>query len=292
MAKVIEEAPKRISLKVTPFVKWAGGKRQLLSRLTKFVPEKDKYNRYVEPFVGGGAVYLALQPQRAILGDSNEELMNCYKVVKDQLDELIQALLDYQSHVSDKGHYYSVRRQDLQSLTSVARAARFIYLNKTCYNGLYRVNQKGEFNVPFGKHERPPTLCNEDNLRAISQLLQNVELVAGDFAQTAARACKGDFVYLDPPYHRPPKINSFTSYSINGFGENEHKRLAKVFQELDRKGCIVVLTNSDTEFVHNLYDGYVVEPAMTSRMINCKGDKRGDFPELIISNRGQQRFSL
>jgi len=290
MREVTEQAPKRIRLEVTPFVKWAGGKRQLLDKLSKFFP--DRFERYVEPFVGGGIVYLALQPERAILGDSNEELMNCYTVVKEQLDELIQALTDYQSHVSDKDYYYSVRAQDPRALTSVARAARFIYLNKTCYNGLYRVNRKGEFNVPFGKHERPPTLYDEDNLRAISQLLQNVELVAGDFTETAARTSKGDFVYLDPPYHRSPTINSFTSYSINGFGENEHECLAKMFQELDRKGCTVVLTNSDTEFVRNLYNGYVIEHVTTSRMINCKGDKRGDFPELIISNRRQNRLPL
>ena len=284
--KAVEE----IHPKITPFVKWAGGKRQLLDDLAKFFPKK--YERYVEPFVGGGIMYLALQPQRAILGDTNEELMNCYMVVKEHLDELIEALLQYQQHVSDKDYYYSVRGQDPRSLTSVARAARFMYLNKTCYNGLYRVNRKGDFNVPFGKRERAPQLFNGDNLKAISRLLQTAELVAGDFEEIASQACAGDFVYFDPPYHRLSDKHSFTSYSINDFGEDDHKRLAQVFQQLDSNRCTVLLTNSDTPLVRNLYSGYVIEPVMTNRMINCKGSGRGNFPELIISNHGQSRLSL
>lgn len=276
--------------KIAPFVKWAGGKRQLLSPLTKFFP--DEYERYIEPFVGGGSVYFSLQHERAILGDSNRDLMNCYTVIKEHLDELIQALHGYQQHVADKDYYYTIRAQKPDILSPVEQAARFIYLNKTCYNGLYRVNQKGEFNVPFGKHERPPTLYDGDNLREISQLLQNAELIEGDFGETALLASEGDFVYLDPPYYRTPKKNSFTSYSINSFGKKEHARLAKAFQELDNKGCIVVLTNSDKRFIRNLYRDYVIKPVMTNRMINCKGSGRGNFPELIISNRGQQKFSI
>lgn len=290
MAKVTEQPLKRVRLEVTPFVKWAGGKRQLLSKLSKFVP--DEYNRYIEPFVGGGVVYLMLQPKRAILGDSNEELMNCYLAVKEYLDDLIQALAEHQQHVPDKEYYYSIRGQDPRSLSTVARAARFIYLNKTCYNGLYRVNRKGEFNVPFGKHDSAPQLFDEDNLKAISRVLQGAELSAGDFQDIVSHASAGDFVYFDPPYLRPSDKHSFTSYSINDFNEDDHNRLARVFQELDGKGCTVLLTNSDTPVVRTLYSGYVIEPVMTKRIINCKAGERGNFPELIISNHGQQRFPL
>lgn len=276
---VVEEFPKS---KLIPFVKWAGGKRQLLRDLQRFFPAK--VERYVEPFVGGGVVYLALQPDRAILGDSNEELMNCYAVVKDHVNELIKTLNRYTPYVLDKEFYYRIRNKDTNSLDRVARAARFIFLNKTCYNGLYRVNQKGKFNVPFGKHERPPKLYDEDNLKAISRLLQNAELVAGDFSKTALLISPGDFVYLDPPYHRLPNASSLTSYSTDDFTDEDHARLAETFQTLDRLGCSVVLTDSDTERVRELYKGYVTESVPANRMINSKPAERGNFRVLLISN--------
>lgn len=284
--------PKGKRLKVTPFVKWAGGKRQLLPRLAKFFP--DKFETYVEPFVGGGIVYLALQPDRAILGDSSQELMNCYSIVRDHVDELVEALSGHQRYVLDKEYYYSLRQQNTALLDNVARAARFIFLNKTCYNGLYRVNRQGQFNVPFGKHERPPKLYDEANLRAISQLVQNVELVVGDFSKTALLASVGDFVYLDPPYHRLSNANNFTSYSSDDFGENEHVRLAQIFETLERRGCNVLLTNSDTERVRELYKGYAMESVPANRTINSKPAERGNFRVLLISNyeARQRRFSI
>lgn len=278
--------------RLTPFVKWAGGKTQLLPHIRRFFPAEGKYKRYVEPFVGGAAIYLALQPERAILGDISKELMSCYVAVRDHIDELIEALNSHSSHVLNKHYYYFIRGQDPDNLDSVARAARFIFLNKTCYNGLYRVNRKGQFNVPFGKHERPPKLYDEANLRPISELLKNAELVAEDFSETALRASAGDFVYLDPPYHRPSNANNFTSYSSNGFDEKEHVRLAEVFEALDRRGCRVLLTNSDTGRVRELYEGYVMESVIAKRTINCKSEGRGDFRVLLISNYGQGRFPL
>lgn len=284
MRELTEQASERIHLKATPFVKWAGGKRQLIAALSKFFPHK--YERYVEPFVGGGAVYLVLQPERAILGDSSEGLMNSYNVVKEHADELIEALGRHQRHVLDKEYYYSIREQNAALLDNVARAARFIFLNKTCYNGLYRVNQQGRFNVPFGKHERAPKLYDEDNLRAISRLLQNADLVVRDFSDTALLASKGDFVYLDPPYHRQSNASNFTSYSRDDFRDEDHVHLAEIFQTLDRRGCTVLLTNSDTELVRELYKdkGYVMESVPANRTINSKPAERGNFRVLLISN--------
>ena len=176
--------------------------------------------------MGGGIVYLTLRPRRAVLGDTNRDLINCYSVVRDNVDDLIKVLDHYVPHVLGKEFYCEIRDLTPSKLTAVEQAARFIFLNKTCYNGLYRVNRAGNFNVPFGKQERPPRLYKEANLRAISQLLQNAELIAGDFEDTVEYALDGDFLYLDPPYHRSAN-SQFTSYSVDGFSEHDHIRLAK-----------------------------------------------------------------
>lgn len=270
--------------KLTPFLKWAGGKRWLLPHVKNLLP--DKAERYVEPFVGGGVIYLALEPERAILGDSNGELMNCYVAVRDHVDELIEALNGYSLHVLDEEYYYSIRNGDTVAADCVAQAARLIFLNKTCYNGLYRVNREGRFNVPFGKYERPPRLYDEANLRGVSELLKKAQLVTGDFSSTVLLASAGDFIYLDPPYHHLANSGSFTSYSSNGFKERDHIRLARTFKALDRQGCSILLTNSDTELVQELYKDYVIERVITNRTINCKGRQRGDFRVLLISNYG------
>lgn len=270
--------------KLKPIVKWAGGKRQLLRTLRQYYP--NNFHRYIEPFLGGAVIYLTLKPNLAVLGDSNEDLIDCYTTVKDQVDELIKALENYAPHVLDRGFYYEVRDRNAADLAPVERAARFIFLNKTCYNGLYRVNRDGKFNVPFGKHERPPRLYDEANLRGVSLLLQNAELVAGDFEETVQCASEGDFLYLDPPYHRSNNSH-FTAYSVNGFTENDHVRLARTFRALHARGCKLLLCNSDTRLVRELYHDFVVIPVITSRAINCIAGRRSGFPEVLIANYGQ-----
>jgi DNA adenine methylase len=267
-----------------PIVKWAGGKRQLLPTLRQFYPKN--FHRYIEPFLGGAIMYLTLKPSLAVLGDSNRDLIDCYTTVRDRIDELIKALENYAPHVLDKEFYYGVRDRDAADLAPVERAARFIFLNKTCYNGLYRVNRNGRFNVPFGKHKRPPRLYDETNLRGVALLLQNAELVTGDFEETVQCASEGDFLYLDPPYHRSGNSH-FTAYSVNGFTENDHVRLAKIFRTLHARGCKLLLCNSDTILVRELYRDFVVIPIITSRAINCVAEKRNGFPEVLIVNHGE-----
>ena len=272
-----------------PIVKWAGGKRQLLPTLRQFYPKN--FRRYIEPFLGGAIIYLTLKPSLAILGDSNRELIDCYTTVRDRTDELIKALENYVPHVLDKEFYYEVRDRNAADLAPVERAARFIFLNKTCYNGLYRVNRDGRFNVPFGKHERPPQLYDEANLRGVSLLLQNAELVTGDFEETVQRASEGDFLYLDPPYHRSGNAH-FTAYSVNGFTKDDHARLARTFRTLNARGCKLLLCNSDTSLVRELYRDFVVISVVTKRAINCISEKRSGFPEVLILNYGEGHLKL
>ncbi|EDP75067.1 DNA adenine methylase [Hydrogenivirga sp. 128-5-R1-1] len=267
--------------KPKPFVKWAGGKRQLLEVLLKNVPAR--FNTYIEPFVGGGALLFALLPDRAIIGDANCELINAYSVIKDNVEELITSL---ERHRNDEDYYYEIRNLDPSTLSPVERASRFIYLNKTCYNGLYRENSKGMFNVPFGRYKNPKIL-DRDNLRAVSEFLNssNVLILCQDYRETCKLAGEGDFVYLDPPYHPLSRTASFTKYSRNDFSEEDQERLAEVFRELDRKGCYVMLSNSNTEFIKSLYRGYYIQELEASRAINCKGDgRRRRKIELLIKN--------
>lgn len=262
-------------------MKWAGGKRQLLRQIKNFSPKH--FEKYIEPFVGGGVVYLTLRPSRAVLGDTNGDLIECYTVIREHVDELIEALCTYVPHISDERFYYRVRGQDTAKLNNIERAARFIFLNKTCYNGLYRVNRRGYFNVPFGKNYRPAHLFDEVNLRAISRFLQNAQLLACDFEKTLATASKGDFVYFDPPYHHPTNSH-FTAYSTNGFNDGDHVRLAKAFRTLHDKGCKLVLSNSATHLVLELYKDFRTTRVMTTRSINCVASKRSNFPQVLITN--------
>lgn len=270
---------------VKPFVKWAGGKGQLLEELLRRVP--GSFNRYYEPFVGGGALFFALRPREAILADKNEELMNAYLVVRDHVDELVASL---KRHRHDRDYYYRLRSHDPRELDRVERASRFIYLNKTCYNGLWRVNRRGRFNVPFGRY-KAPRICDEENLRAASLALRGAQVSCGDFAEALAGVTAGDFVYLDPPYHPVSSTAHFTAYVGDGFGEEEQRRLADVFRELDRRGCKVLLSNSDTELIRSLYEGYEIETVSANRCISCRGDGRRGATELIISNQaGDERI--
>jgi DNA adenine methylase len=264
-----------------PFVKWAGGKSQLIDQYSGFFPPK--FNKYLEPFVGGGAVFFHLKPKKAILSDSSGDLMDCYTIIKKNVNKLIDILKRYQAKHS-KNFFYKIRDDyNDQILNNIERVAAFIYLNKTGFNGLYRVNRKGEFNVPFGDYKNP-TIFDENNLFAVSKLLKNTELYTISFERVLEYARSGDFVYLDPPYYPLNKTSKFTSYTKDAFLEEEQKKLAEVFRQLNKRGAKVMLSNSDTKFIKKLYKGFRRETVKANRFISCKGDKRGAITELVILN--------
>lgn len=267
--------------KPKPFVKWAGGKRQLIEFIRSRVPQN--YDRYIEPFVGGGALLFELLPPKAIISDINNELINAYLVVKNNVDELIE---DLSKHKNGKRYYYFIRALNPTALSPIERASRFIYLNKTCYNGLYRENSKGEFNVPFGRYKNPK-IIDEHNLRAVSNYLNSadVTIICADYKEICSIAKSGDFVYLDPPYYPINRKSSFTKYTKYDFTEKDHLELFYTFRELDKKGCKVLLSNSNTDYIKSLYKDYIIEEVDAIRAINCKGSerKRGRF-EVVIRN--------
>ncbi len=272
-----------VNARTQPLVKWAGGKSQLLTHLAAHFPAS--FQRYVEPFLGGGAVYCHLQPKDALLSDSNAALIEVYWVVQQQAEALITALKEMQPHVLEPDYYYAQRAADPTALSPVARAARFIYLNKTCYNGLYRVNRRGQFNVPFGHYKRPPRLCDDDNLRAVCALLQGADLRHVDFETVLAETGAGDFVYLDPPYDPLSATAYFTSYTAASFGRGEQERLAATFRAADARGAQLLLNNSDTPFIRQLYPGYRIEAVEgLMRAINSDPTKRKGVTELVIKN--------
>ena len=264
-----------------PFVKWAGGKRQIIDILIKNIP--DNFGTYIEPFVGGGALFFELKPHRAIISDINAELINAYLVIKDNVEDLIESL---KKHKNEKSYYYKLRSLNPDTLSPVERASRFIYLNKTCYNGLYRENSKGQFNVPFGNYKNPK-ICDEENLRAVSELLNSidVQIFNCDYRETCKLAKEGDFVYFDPPYHPLSRTASFTKYTKFDFNEDDQIELSMVFRELDKKGCYVLLSNSNTDFIRDLYKDYEIIDVEAMRAINAKGNKRGRRKiEIIVKN--------
>ena len=264
-----------------PFVKWAGGKRQLLDELTQGLPYFENYH---EPFIGGGALFFRLEAmnriKRAYLSDSNAELINTYSVIKNEVFELMSELAS-PLYVNDEAAYYKIRAS--RPKTNVERAARFIYMNKTAFNGLYRVNSSGGFNVPFGRYDNPKILDSQ-NLMLVHRALQKDELYCGDFTIALKNAKRGDFVYFDPPYFPISKTSNFTGYTKDGFGENEQKKLLKTYKELDSKGCFVLLSNSYSDFISELYAEFEPETVHANRMINCKGNQRGKIKELIVRN--------
>jgi len=268
-------------LPTTPFLKWAGGKGQLLSQLGPFFPTPGTYNRYFEPFLGGGAVFFYLQPRKAMLSDLNAELINAYEVIRDRLDDLLKSL---RKHQDDTDYYYAVRAYDPETLDAVRRASRFIFLNKRCYNGLYRVNSKGLFNVPIGRYKSPPRIFDEQNLRNVSLLLRRAEVRLASYELALERATKGDFVYLDPPYQPLSATANFTRYTKVSFEEQDQIRLADLLHELDRRGARFLLNNHDTPLQRRLYSRFRVDVATASRMINSRADRRGGVSELIITN--------
>ncbi|MEI8083189.1 MAG: Dam family site-specific DNA-(adenine-N6)-methyltransferase, partial [Actinomycetes bacterium] len=238
------------------------------------------FDHYHEPFMGGAALLLRLSPERATLSDSNAELVNCYRVVRDDVETLIEHLA---IHQNESDYFYETRAADPMRLTDVGRASRFIYLNRTCFNGLYRVNRQGRFNTPFGRYSNP-RICDAVNLRLVSAALRSVELLEADYFDALALAESGDFAYLDPPYMPVSKFSDFKRYTKEQFGEAEHVRLAEVFRELDARGCKVMLSNSDTPLVHELYRGYTIEVVRARRLINKNPEGRGLVNELVIRN--------
>ena len=269
-----------------PFLKWAGGKKQVLEAIVKHLPSDKELVRYVEPFVGGGALFFWVRhnfphlPCR--IADRNGSLINAYQVARDAVEELVAALKPH-AHRHSAEHYYAVRRSE--PADAVARAARFIYLNRTCYNGLWRVNRDGQFNVPLGRY-RNPRILDEHNLRRVSEALQGVEILCKDFEE-AVRGCgPGDWVYLDPPYQPLSPTSRFTAYTSEGFGLDAQERLAQVFQRLSRDGALVILSNSDAPPVRRLYRSLVPRPVVArvqvSRSINSNGGRRGAVSELLI----------
>ncbi len=271
-----------------PFLKWAGGKSQLLPELSRRIP--DRFGRYHEPFVGGGALFFHLWNNRrldqgATLSDLNPELIDCYLAARDHVEALIELLQRLRPFATDRDFFYEIRSWDRQpgfaQRPLVERAARTIFLNRTCYNGLYRLNNKGQFNAPFGYYKNP-LIVDSDNLREVSRALRDVELRVADFGDVLERAEVGDLIYFDPPYVPVSPTASFTSYTRRGFGEEEQRRLAAVFHQLAERGCYVILSNSSTALARQLYaDVCEVEVVLASRKINCDGNRRGFVEELI-----------
>ncbi|MBX9878138.1 MAG: DNA adenine methylase [Candidatus Obscuribacterales bacterium] len=261
-----------------PFLKWAGGKSQLLASYEQYFPKA--FNSYFEPFIGGGAVFFHLQPGKATISDLNPELTNCYQVIRDDVESVIRAL---HKHTNNYDHYYKVRDLNPDKLTAAQRAARMIFLNRTCFNGLYRVNSSGKFNVPFGKYKNP-RICDADNLRATSKLLKQVNVICAPFETALKTAKKGDFIYLDPPYQPVSTTAYFTSYTKGSFREEDQERLAEVFTKLSKRGCLLMLSNSDNDFIRDLYSDFRQETVLANRAINCKGNRRGPVKELLVLN--------
>ena len=262
-----------------PFLKWVGGKTQLLPQIFESFPKN--FNRYHEPFVGGGAVFFNLQPNKAILSDVNPDLIQAYQMIRDDVDSVIAEL---KQHRAEEAYYYSVRETDVAELSAAEAAARIIFLNKTCFNGLYRVNRRGKFNVPFGKYANP-TICNEKNLRAVSDALQGVDIRLQSVFELDTRVKKNDLVYFDPPYVPVSPTASFTSYTKQGFGEHQQRELADLFGRLVSKGAHCFLSNSDTPLVRELYKDFKIKKVYARRAINSRADRRGPVGEVIVCSK-------
>ena len=278
MAVVLEKLEKE----TYPIVKWVGGKRQLMFELLKNMPKS--YNRYFEPFIGGGALFFELQPNNAYISDMNEELINLYTVVRENVYELIA---DLNRHEVSKEYFLEIRNLDrtdeYKNLSNVQRASRFIYLNRTCFNGLYRVNSQGQFNVPFGDYKNP-RIVDENNLLNCSELLKNTEIKCVDFSEILTKVKKGDFVYFDPPYVPLNETSSFTSYTKDGFDMDMQFKLREVCDELDSMGVMFMLSNSDTKFVNELYSNYEIKKVFASRAVNANAEGRGKITEVLVRN--------
>ncbi len=271
-----------------PLVKWVGGKSQLLNQLESNFPKK--FNTYFEPFFGGGAVFFMLSPEKAYINDINETLVQTYATIKSNPRKVISSLKKLQKEYDSRNQedrkilFLEIRQKyNALPLGSTQRVPYLIFLNKTCYNGLYRENSKGGFNVPFGNYLKPK-IVDEENLLTISKLLEHTTITNTDFKNAVRNAKKGDFIYFDPPYYPLNVTSNFTDYSGNGFTAIDQERLRDVFIELDKKGCFIMLSNSNTDFIRKLYKGYKIKEVNARRAINCKGYGRGEIKELLILN--------
>ncbi|MBC6478349.1 MAG: DNA adenine methylase [Hormoscilla sp. GM7CHS1pb] len=269
-------APKQVPPR--PFLKWAGGKHRLIRQYKDYFPE---FKNYYEPFLGGGAVFFHLRPQSAVLTDINPDLINAYCCVRDKVESVILLLQEHQQQHGNE-YYYSMR--SLTPDTEIERAARFIYLNRTCFNGLYRENSQGEFNVPIGKYKNPQ-ICNPELLRSVSATLKNVKIEEKSFEHVLESAnSSDDFVYFDPPYYPVSSTSYFTAYSRHSFIEDDQKKLSKIFAELAGRGVKVMMSNSDCSFIRNLYSQFNIYEISAARAINSKIKKRGSIAEVLVTS--------
>lgn len=280
----------------TPFLKWAGGKSRLLADFDRYFPEK--FGTYFEPFLGGGAVFFHLvcrrRIEKAVISDANKDLMNCYVTIRDSLEELLRDLKPLQHHARDKDFYYNTARRRFNEIRlstgldgNVEKAAFMMYLNRTCYNGLYRVNKRGEFNVPWGRYKNP-RIFDEQNLRAVNAVLkrEGIEIMCKDYQEAVEDCRAGDFIYFDPPYQPVSSTAYFTAYTRQNFTIQDQQKLAEVFHELDSRGCLLMLSNSPR--VGDLYGDYRVVTLKAARAISCVGSGRGRVEELLIMNWGHK----
>lgn len=274
------------NIMLAPILKWVGGKRQLLTTINSLLPEK--ITTYVEPFVGGGALLFDLQPKRAIINDLNEDLINVYKVVKNNPEELLK-LLEEHNEKNNEEYYYKIRAldrmNDYDSMSDVEKASRIIYLNKTCFNGLFRVNQAGQFNSPYGRYKNP-NIINKPVILAMSKYFNknDIKILNGDYKETLKNLRKGAFIYFDPPYLPISSSSSFTGYTENGFNEQNQKDLRDECDRLNNRGINFLLSNSDHPLIRDLYKDYEIITVKARRSINSKGNKRGEINEVLVRN--------
>lgn len=271
---------------IVPFVKWVGGKRQLIEQIKPVLPKNIAKLKYFEPFIGGGAMFFHLQNKHSIINDFNADLVNAYNVVKNNLDDLIESL---KKHQNTPEYFYKIREldrnEDFKNLSNIERASRLIYLNKTCYNGLYRVNNSGEFNSPFGNYKNP-NIVNEPTLKAVNNFLSehNITIHNDDYAVATQTADEKSFVYFDPPYHPLSESSNFTGYVQGGWGIEDQIRLKKLCDELTKRNVKFLLSNSSSAFIKDLYKDYDIRIIQANRAINSVADKRGAVDEVLIRN--------
>ncbi|MCA9533682.1 MAG: DNA adenine methylase [Myxococcales bacterium] len=285
LGSVVSTRPARDLPRPSPFIKWVGGKGRLMAQLEPLLPRGVERMRHVEPFVGGGAMFFARQPERAVLSDINPDLVHVYRSIRDDVQGVIRALGPLAAAGNEPETYYAVRERYNagEGRNKPLRAALFIYLNKTCFNGLHRVNQRGHFNVPAGRYKNP-TILDPSGLLAASVALAHADVRQAGFEELLSSARPGDFVYFDPPYEPVSTTASFTGYARDGFSQDDQTRLRDVFKELHRRGCKLMLSNSDVPFIRELYGDFHISTIEAARAINSNGLRRGKVSEVVVRN--------
>ena len=283
-----------INQKPRPFIKWAGGKTRVVNQILEFFPAE--FDAYFEPFLGGGSLYFAIAPQKGNLNDMNHALISAYINIRDRCDALISELSRLQEEyyqlptLETKQTYYYERRNEYNglSLRSIRKSSLFIFLNKTCFNGMYRENTQGQYNIPFGKHMRP-SICDVANLLAVSEVLKQINISCGSYELSLGNAKAGDFIYFDPPYAPINPTSKFTQYQAGGFTDKDQKKLRDLFRELSARGCYVMQSNSTAESIAELYSDFYINKITVARSINSTGTKRGKIEEVLITNYPPER---